>query len=211
MGAERKSFNDLTTSGESCLTSLSRLYLLSSEPTVSPEWILVDAVTAVEVHVDRTIEALVADSGISSLPIGGAFLSRYAEEMSRTWDARYEWLADGFEVKMRGEKAQQDFQVLVECRNAIVHGSGHLTRRQRSSLGKFIQLRKQLKSVLDIDVHGTAIVFSRNSARVSLRVASSFVQGFDRTVLESPQLQGSQPAQHLLHHKGQTAEVRTQT
>ncbi|MFE2812684.1 hypothetical protein ACFXGG_19905 [Streptomyces nigra] len=197
MGTERKDFNDLTNSGESCLTSLSRLYPLSGESTVNPEWILVDAVTAVEVHVDRTIEALVADSGISSLPIGGAFLSRYAEEMSRTWDARYEWLADGFGVKMRGEKIQQDFQVLVECRNAIVHGSGHLTRRQRSGLGKFIQLRKQLKSVLDVGVHGTAIVFSRDSAQVSLRVAASFVHGFDRTVLESPHLGRTQPAQHL--------------
>ncbi|MDX3133914.1 hypothetical protein PV367_29960 [Streptomyces europaeiscabiei] len=192
MGTERKDFNYLTTSGESCLASLSRLYMISGESTVNPEWILVDAVTAVEVHVDRTIESLVADSGISSIPIGRAFLSRYAEDMSRTWDARYQWLADGFGVKVGIEKIRQDFQVLVECRNAIVHGSGHLTRRQQSGLGKFIQLRKQLKSVLDVGVHGTVIVFSRDSAQFSLRVASSFVHGFDRTVLESSHQQGSQ-------------------
>ncbi|MFH8756241.1 hypothetical protein [Streptomyces atroolivaceus] len=183
MGRERKDFNELTTSGESCLKALSRLSPLSGESTVSPEWILVDAVTAVEVHVDHSVETLVVASGISSIPVGGHFLSRYAEEMSRTWDARYEWLADGFGIKIKGEKFQQEFQALVECRNAVVHGSGHLTRRQRSNFGKFIQLRKQLESVLGVRVHGTEIVFSTNSAQNALRVASDFVHAFDHAML----------------------------
>ncbi|MFD7184966.1 hypothetical protein ACFV90_33850 [Streptomyces sp. NPDC059904] len=139
--------------------------------------------TAVEVHVDRALETLVAYSGLSSLPIGGAFISRYAEDMSRTWDTRYEWLADGFGIRMKGEKFQQDFHGMVECRNAIVHGSGHLTKRQRNGFAKFVQLRKQLESVLNVRVHGTEIVFSTDSAQDSLRVASSFVRGFDRAVL----------------------------
>lgn len=182
MGAGKGNFEELTTSGESCLNALSRLSSFSGHSAVSPDWIIVDAVAAVEVHVDRAIESLVTHSGLASLPIGGAFLSRYGEDMSRTWDARYEWLSDGFGIRVKGDKFQQDFHVAVECRNAIVHGSGHLTKRQRNSFGKFIQLRKQLESVLSVSVHGTEIVFSADSVRYSLNVATAFVHGFDQAV-----------------------------
>ncbi|WP_329127327.1 hypothetical protein [Streptomyces sp. NBC_01465] len=155
---------------------------LSEQTAVSPEWIVVDAVAAVEVHVDRSLESLINDSGVSGLPIGATFLSRYGEDMSRSWDARYEWLSDGFGVKVKGAKFQQDFHAVIECRNAIVHGSGNLTKRQRSSFGKFIQLRKQMESVLNVRVHGTEVSFSVDSARNALRVASAFVQCFDSAV-----------------------------
>lgn len=182
MGTDRVNFSRLSSSGESCSHSLSRLSTLSEQSAVSPEWIVVDAVAAVEVHVDRAIESLVLDSGISLLPIGSAFLSRYREDMSRTWDARYDWLSDGFGINIKGKPFQQNFHAIVECRNAIVHGSGNLTKRQQGTLGKFIQLRKQLESVLKVNIYGTAINFSVDSAQRSLRVASEFVYGFDSEV-----------------------------
>ncbi|MEU4686799.1 hypothetical protein [Streptomyces xinghaiensis] len=136
-----------------------------------------------EVHVDRSLEALVADSGLSLSPLGTAFLSRYSDDMSRSWDARYDWLADGFGVTIKGDKFQQDFHTLVEIRNAIVHGSGELTKRQQAGLAKFVQLRKRMESVVNVRVYGTRIVFATDSVARSLNVASDFVRGFDQSLL----------------------------
>ncbi|MFI6962168.1 hypothetical protein [Streptomyces sp. NPDC050255] len=142
-----------------------------------------DAVTAVESHVDHALQSLIARSELPSSGIGSAFLARYSDDMTRTWDARYEWLSEGFGVKVKGKKFQQDFNVAVECRNAIVHGSGHLTKRQQSNLVKFVELRKQLQSILKIAAHGTEMIFSADSARNAVTVTSEFVHGFDEILL----------------------------
>lgn len=173
-------FRELTSSGENCLEGIARLSLSIGQPTVTPEWVLVDALTAVEVHVDRSIETLVNHSGISSTRFGSSLLADLGEGMNKSWHARFQWLADGFGVNVKGGKVAQDLNVVIECRNAIVHGSGRLTKRQQSPFVKFTDLRRRLASVLEVEVHGTRLVLSNSSAHRVLAVSRDFVGGFDQ-------------------------------
>ncbi|CAM5666320.1 hypothetical protein SVIOM342S_06186 [Streptomyces violaceorubidus] len=102
--------------------------------------------------------------------------------MSKSWPLRYEWLSDAFDVKVKGQRFERDFDVAVECRNAIVHGSGNVTKRQRSKFVQFTELRRRLQDVLDVTVHGTQLALSENSARRSLLVCRDYVHGFDQAV-----------------------------
>jgi hypothetical protein len=173
---------ELTSSGEGCLTTLSRLSLRIGQAAVAPEWVIVDAVTAVEVHVDKAIAALVAESEVSDNNLGSALLGKYGEDMTKNWPARYEWLADGFGLKIKGQDFVRDFDVAIDCRNAIVHGSGQITKKQRSNFNRFTDLRRRLRDVLSVDVYGIQLVFSGSSAKKSLSVSSAFIYGFDRAL-----------------------------
>lgn len=175
-------FSEITSSGEECITSLSQLSLRVGQSSVIPEWILVDSITTVEVHVDRAINALVAQSHLADNMFGQALLGKLGEDMSNSWPARFDWLGDGFGVRVKGEKFAQDFDAVIECRNGIIHGSGNLTKRQRSNFAKFTELRRRLFTVLDVTTHGTRLVLSDNSARRSLEVSRDFVYGFDRAL-----------------------------
>ncbi|MFD8343556.1 hypothetical protein ACFV2C_14930 [[Kitasatospora] papulosa] len=172
----------MTSSGEQCIDALSRLTLQAAQPSVSPEWLFVDAVTAVEVHVDRVISAMVTSSGVSRTALGHALLAKLGDEISRSWPARYEWLAAGFEVKVKGEKFEQDFDVAIECRNAIVHGSGQLTKRQQSNFPRFTDLRRRMESVIGVRVFGLELAPSEESAQKCLAISRNFVYGFDHAV-----------------------------
>lgn len=182
MGREPEGFEGLTSSGEQCIDALSRLTLQAAQTNISPEWLFVDAITAVEVHVDRVIDALVASSGIFENSFGRALLAKLGDEMSRSWPARHEWLTAGFEVSIKGEKFAQEFDIAIECRNAIVHGSGKLTKRQQSNFPKFTALRRQMESVLGVKVHGLDLSLSKESAKKCLTISRNFVCGFDRTL-----------------------------
>ncbi|GAA3267379.1 hypothetical protein [Streptomyces labedae] len=175
-------FSELTSSGEKCITTLSRLSLRVGQPSVTPEWILVDSVTTVEVYVDRAINALVAQSNLTDSMFGQAVLAKLGDDMSSTWPARFDWLGEGFDVKIKGEKFAQDFDAVIECRNGIIHGSGNLTKRQRSNFVRFTELRRRLLSVLDVTTHGTKLILSDDSARRALAVSRDFAYGFDRAL-----------------------------
>lgn len=179
-GAEKHGI--LTSSAERCFETLAHLSLRAGQPTVDPEWLIVDSVTAVEAYTDRAIGALLKRSKIHENALGRALLENFGEDITRSWPARYKWLAMAFGVDIRGQKFQQEFDTAVECRNAIIHGSGQLTRRQFSSFGKFIGLRRQLLSTIKVPVHGINLVISHDSARSSLTVSRNFVIGFDQAV-----------------------------
>lgn len=188
MGEARRGLGDLTSSGEKCIETLSQLSLRVGQEGVNPQWILVDAVTAVEVHVDRAVDALVSASGVAESFLGRALLASVSDEMSRSWPSRYEWLNSGFGIKLKGGKVEQDFDAAIECRNAIVHGSGKLTKRQQSNFSKLIQLRRRLESVLDVGVYGVDLVVSAKSAKKALFVSQNYVFAFDREVLDCERL-----------------------
>ncbi|MEU3576351.1 hypothetical protein AB0H24_08030 [Streptomyces globisporus] len=182
MGKKAAGFRELTSSGEQCIETLSRLALRVEHSAVSPEWIFIDAVTAVEVHVDRTIDTLVSTSGVSDSRFGRALLTKLGDDMNRSWPARYEWLSGGFGFNIRGQTFEQNFDVVIECRNAIVHGSGSLTSRQQSNFARFTELRRRLASVLKVDVHGVNLALSAESAKRSITVSRDFIYGFDLSV-----------------------------
>jgi hypothetical protein len=180
-----RDFGSLTSSGEECVAVLAQLSTRIGDSSVSPGWIVVDTVTAVEAHVDQAITTLVTVSRLPLNPLGKVFLEKHGEDMSRSWPARHEWLADAFDVRIKGEKFEQEMSVAIDCRNAIVHGAGNFTRRQYSKFTSFVQLRQKLHSVLAVHVHGTALILTEESARRALDVGRRFVFGFNSALKNS--------------------------
>lgn len=188
VGTGERRFGNLTSSGEECLATLADLTAHLGSHIVSQQWLIVDAVTAVEVHVDRAIDGLVSASEVSKNPVGKALLAKFGDEIGKSWVARFEWLATAFDVKTKGETFHQNVAVAIECRNAIVHGSGKLTKRQQGAFHAFIQLRRNLDSLLNVKVHGTRLVFSEDSARRTLMISREFIFGFDRAVTSAAKI-----------------------
>ncbi|MEW1911535.1 hypothetical protein AB0442_24330 [Kitasatospora sp. NPDC085895] len=172
----------LTTSGERCIEELSSLFVRSRQGAVKPEWVIVDAATAVETHVSRALSRLVSESGVSDTRLGQALIDSINDDIHRTWASRLDWLGEGFGVSIKGEAFAQDLLVVVDCRNAIVHGSGYLTKQQTNNFTKALALRKRMKSVLDIDTHSTRLVLGELSVERCIRICRRFVVEFDRLV-----------------------------
>jgi hypothetical protein len=111
-------------------------------------------------------------------------MGKYEEDLTKSWPSRYEWLNAAFGVKVKGEPFEQDMSLAIECRNAIVHGAGSLTKKQQNKFGAFVQLRRRLDAVLDIQVNGTRLVFSADSSARALKVGRSFIYGFDAVLTD---------------------------
>ncbi|MFD9692543.1 hypothetical protein ACFWXO_43060 [Kitasatospora sp. NPDC059088] len=150
---------------------------------VKREWLVVDAATAVEVHVSRALRQLVARSQVSSTALGGALLAELGDGIDKTWPSRLDWLSRGFGISIKGETYVQELLLVVDCRNAIVHASGSMTKQQMSPFGKALDLRKRLKTVLEIDVHATRLVIGEKSVEKSVAACRRFIEGFDKELI----------------------------
>jgi hypothetical protein len=170
---------DLTESGEDCMRRLVELERLHMPPAP-----LITAIgTVVEVHVSRALTQLVRASRIESSAFGAALLNELEPTMTRTWRDRGHWLKLGFSVEYRGNKPYQDFEVLVDLRNTIVHGDGQLSDLQaRSAIKDLVKMRAQFADRLEVALNERAR-FSPSTSTKALLIARAFVQDFDRQLL----------------------------
>lgn len=171
----------LTESGERCIARLTELVELRLP---APQ--LITAIgTVVEVHVTRILTQLVQQSGIQGDPLGNAMLNHIGEEMTRTWPDRAKWLKNGFSIQYKGRPAAQDFDILIELRNAVVHGDGAASeQQQRQSMAILSAMRKLLSDRLDVEFRGRA-KFANTSGALAMDIARRFVVDFDQLVLET--------------------------
>jgi hypothetical protein len=64
-------------------------------------------------------------------------------------------LRDGFGVEYMGAKAYREFGVLIELRNAVVHGNGAASDQQeRKGVATLQRLRSMFAKLLDVDFRG---------------------------------------------------------
>ena len=174
----------LTESGEQCLLRLGRLPSLRL-----PTGQLITVIgTVVEGHVSRILARLIVLSHVDSIQLGQALLDEQLDSMNDSWPKRNRWLKAGFDLDHAGYAPYQDFDLLVQARNAVVHGDGALTDRQRrDGTRKIIQLRNDLLAKLDITLRGQ-LRYGPDSAERALRVAREFVVDFDaRVIRKHPQ------------------------
>lgn len=165
--------------------ALRRLVALSvradTTPTDSRD-IVISAVSITESYVDRVLRTLVDASGISQVPFALAMFDELRDVVTRSWDERFKWLRKGFGVALSGDAAQQDFQTLVELRNAIVHGEDRFTDRQTRGLPSLVQLERRVYRVLLVEASKDGFLFGPETSGRAVSVARTFVLAIDDAV-----------------------------
>ncbi len=169
----------LTESGENCLR---RIAALLGFPLPVPQ-LVTSMVTTVEAHVGRVIARLIVLSDVQVDRFGAAMVAHLEDEFVRTWLARTQWLDKGFDVAVRGGTTYQQFNVVIELRNAVVHGDGQLTDLQTKNLNKMLILRKDLWNTLGVDCSGMRPQYPAASRDHVLDVVTKFVVAFDKEIL----------------------------
>ena len=156
------------------------LYGVTSSSCARDMGSIVTLTAVVEALIDNTLDELVAASPVQDSALGRAMVGKTTKLFRSTWEDRNYWLKNGFEIALAGSRPGQDFRVLVELRNALAHGAGSLTERQCTNLKAFVELRKNLMRVLDVDVQGRAIILGDASVSRATEVAVLYILAFER-------------------------------
>lgn len=174
-------FLKVTAHGERALRAIARLQL-SAE---SPERTIVLLATVAEEHVATILRALVAMDSDKRTRLYQHLLDDVDDSMYRSWDSMYKWFKAGFELSMAGAKEAQEFDALVDLRNAIVHGNGRLTRFQTQKFAQSIGIRQSLSRLLDVSFSGNDVVLGVRTVSLACSTARRFVAYFDAKVLST--------------------------
>ena len=94
------------------------------------------------------------------------------------WDEHLKAWKDWHRIPLASESIYTNLRPFIEARNAIMHGLGELTRRQRRR-GEEKTLRGELKHV-GIDVIGTRLVVHDKAVARCAGVCRAFVETLDR-------------------------------
>ncbi|MBF6133140.1 hypothetical protein IU501_09020 [Nocardia otitidiscaviarum] len=171
----------LSESGEQCVRIINRLRLLD----LQTDQLISSILPPVESHVDRMLAGLIELSKVANYPLVREMLNRLEKDLFENWDGKMEWLAKGFSVKVRGETEYQMLKHVIESRNAIIHGNGTLTERQRGNFNQLVTLKRNLTKHLLIELHGIRMEFSPASRARVFEIVIVFIDAFDSAILSS--------------------------
>lgn len=173
----------LTSSGEKCLTRLADLQMQSHREGFSSDWIITSTVTALDAHTSRLLAQLIDLSSVRANVAGNAMYEHLREEMYRSWPNKLDWFKKAMQLPLAGDRPFQEFEVVIDLRNALVHGDGLLTPIQVRSLPKLVLLRKQLAKLLNVDCVGKRVHLSSDTPTRALAIARAFLVRCDEVVL----------------------------
>lgn len=183
-GSQTIDLNSLTRSGIRCLEELVQIAILAHEAEVSPEWLVVTCATCVESHFDRVLNGLINASEVEENRFANSLLANSHDDIFKTWDSRLKWLGNGFGVIISGDSPVQDFRALVELRNAVVHGQGHLTEIQQKNINKLLDLKRKLARLLDVQFFGPKVFLSSNNNLKVVQICRNVTLHLDDSVLK---------------------------
>lgn len=145
-----------------------------------PDFAVLRVPAIAENYVDALLEELTSKylGGESEFEIA---LEQIAHErLHQNWASRRKWLRDSFSISVDGQPEDQDFTLLVQLRNAIAHGTGTLTRLQRTALSDQLELERSLRQRLAVRVDGARIMTTKATAEAAVRVGATFVRALDK-------------------------------
>lgn len=166
--------------------ALRELLKVQSSQRNTNEWILISAAAIAESFADRVIQRLVLDSPVSQTSFGRKLLAESSNSFSQSWGQRNSWLKDGFGVNLSGGAVAQNLIVIVEVRNALMHGSGNLTDRQLKNPAAAITLQSQIRQVLSSQVHGRKVVLGSTAGILAIATARDYIISLDRASRTHP-------------------------
>jgi hypothetical protein len=136
--------------------ALRRVSALPSEPG-GHDWWIVQGLAIVESCIDSLL-ASELDDEIQKLSELGRFLANGSRALEiDTWPSRLQLMQKALGLYIRPDRVAQDFRLVIEIRNALVHGNGCLTARQVSEYSKVIELRRNASRKLRIAIVGTRV------------------------------------------------------
>lgn len=136
-----------------------------------------------ESYVDAVLRGLIDTSAYRTDQFTRALFSALEFAMFQSWSSRFDWLRDGFGISLAGSTEAQALDVLVQARNALVHGAGGLTDRQVRDLAELVNLEQRLNSDLDIDVQARRLHLGCETPDKAIAICRRFVRALDATVV----------------------------
>src|SRR5579859_6868570 len=161
-----------------------QITLLDSQAEVPPDWLVITCATCVESHFDRVLRSLIAASGVRQNKFSNSLYEFLHDDIFKNWDSRLNWLKNGFSVAIAGDRAIQDFRTVVDLRNAIVHGQGHLTEVQQKSLERLLDLKRNLTRLLNVQFSGHKILIPPDIGLKVVKVCRDAVILLDNSILQ---------------------------
>nr|WSY51779.1 hypothetical protein OG999_17690 [Streptomyces sp. NBC_00886] len=171
-----------STSGEMTILRIASLLAEAEQDKGDGSSYVVSFATLTEAHVDACLRHLFSASGVTENGLAKQMYTELQDSIYRTWDSRYKWLAQAFDVKVKGQRFEQDFGLLVELRNSIVHGGGHLTALQSAKVPQMIAIRSGLQRCLGLESHGRKFLLDCKIIVPAARICRDYIQGFDEAI-----------------------------
>lgn len=143
---------------------------------------IVAVTSRVEALADRFIDLLVLESGVGSTQLGKNLLREYNDSFHQSWPARNGILKKGFGIQAASMPIWDDMELVIEVRNAIVHGDGGLTNRQLKDSASLITMRKRISKLLHSDIQGRMVRLSDEAGVLSAEIAIKYAVALDEAV-----------------------------
>lgn len=171
-----------STSGEMTILRIAALLTEAEQDDGDGSGFVVSFVTLTEAHVDASLRYLFSASGVTENRLGKQLYTELQDSIYRTWDSRYKWLAQAFDIKVKGQRFEQDFSLLVELRNSIVHGGGYLTTPQAAKVPQMIAIRSGLQRCLGLESHGRKFLLDDKIIVPAARICRNYIRSFDEAI-----------------------------
>jgi hypothetical protein len=126
---------------------------------------------------------------LSEMAIAAGINSR--DEIFKTWDSRLKWLDNGFAVTIAGDRPIQEYRTLVELRNAVVHGQGHLTEYQSRNFQKLLALKQGMSRLLGVQFHGHEVLLPPYIGHKVIQICRSAIVCLDTALLQAHPMIGA--------------------
>ena len=169
----------LTQEAESVLRSLS--HLAANNPNASH--FIIASMPPVEVHVSDSLRLLVKETRIGDNLFGQFALDELGDSLTINWPSRIKALSAGFGIELSGTREWQDFDTLIDLRNALIHGDGNLSEKQRvMKLTKILDLKRRWRRTLDAEWSARGVILGSQSVTLSLKVTFDFLTLFDKSL-----------------------------
>lgn len=104
------------------------------------------------------LRELVSRAAFAPTALGSFLINDNLDSYLQTWAEREKILKNVFGFSVSGSKVGQEFQLLVEVRNALMHGNGSFTSQQSKNFTSILALKKQLARTLSVQVQGQELI-----------------------------------------------------
>lgn len=165
--------------GEAYKTQAAQL-ALASRAVSDPLGILAACCALGEAFASSVLEERIEATNLEDHPLARFMLRELERDRTSTWKERGKWLRATGLCGLTGSSWYQDFVLLTETRNAMLHGNGQLTSRQAGQVSGLVDLRRKIKHRLGVPIFGTTIHLSRAQPSMWVALTAEFISKLDR-------------------------------
>lgn len=152
--------------------------IADADSTTEPEYAILRVSAIAEVYVDELLEALSSRHLSETTTFERAVSELVGTQQRQSWPERRRWLST-FDISLSGQSVSQDFELVVELRNAIAHGGGRITHLQRKSLTKHLSLLADFERKLGAHADGDQVMCTVATVQKAIKIASRYIRALD--------------------------------